>query len=125
MKIVKILGASLFLIAAMSVAVAQNPTRPAGLPQANKNSKVQADETFTLDIKEKHIQERDFHASTALEIGSDDPSQVKVQVGVALTAATIDVTLRNVTGQVRFRGSLQSILDLLKSRPESRPPREK
>lgn len=124
MRFVNMLGATVFLIAAMSIAVAQNPTRPTS-PQPIKNAKVEADETFTLDIKDKHIQERDFQASTALEIGSDDPNQMKVQVGVALSAASIDVTLRNVTAQVRFRGSLQSILDVLRSRPESRPPRNK
>ena len=103
---------------ATSVAVAQNVAPP-------QDTRTMTDETFELNISERHIQEKDFQASTSLEVATGSAKDVKVQVGVSVRASTIDVTLRNVTGTVRFRGSLQSILDLLQTRPGARSPREK
>jgi hypothetical protein len=45
-----------------------------------------------------------------------------MNVGVEVRAGKIDVLMRNVTGTVRFRGSIQRILDLINSRPAP-PPR--
>lgn len=116
MKSLKLL-ALVFLLGATPLAVAQ--TAP---PQ---DPRVAADETFDLNIPERHITEKDFQASTSLEIATGNAKDIKVQVGVSVRASEIDVTLRNVTGRVRFRGSLQSILNLLQAATERRSPREK
>jgi hypothetical protein len=85
--------------------------------RTTQRSPIQADESYELDIKERRIGETNYKASQAVEVGSDDPKAMHVEVGVALTATTIDVLLRNVSGSVRFRGSVQRIVDVIKSRP--------
>jgi hypothetical protein len=118
MKSLTLLLGLLVLFLATSVAVAQNAPSP-------PDTRTVADETFDLNISERHIQEKDFQASTSLELATGNAKDVRVQVGVSVRASAIDVTLRNVTGTVRFRGSLQSILDLLQTRSPTRSPREK
>ncbi|HKP46749.1 MAG TPA: hypothetical protein VJT50_09125 [Pyrinomonadaceae bacterium] len=108
MKFLMSLGIALFLGATASTAAAQNPAPPSA------GTQTEADETFELNIAERHIQEKDFQASTALEIATGHQKDIRVQVGVSVRASSIDVTLRNVTGKVRFRGSLQTILNILR-----------
>ena len=50
---------------------------------------VLATETFNLDFAEKRITERDFHAATALEAGTDDGG-IRIQAGASISARTID-----------------------------------
>ena len=107
---------SAFIICAAATCAAQQQS------QKQDSSAVEADETFTLNIAERRITEQDFAASTSVGFDRRDANGVSMQIGVALRAQRIDVTLRNVTGTVRFRGSVQRILDLINSRP-SRPPR--
>ena len=106
----------IFMAAAVTI-VAQNRTpTPATAPPIH-SSLVEADELFVLDIKERRIFERNFEASTAVGVGADDRTGVSVKAGVSLQAQSIDVLLRNVSGTVRFRGSLQRIVDLINSHP--------
>jgi hypothetical protein len=116
------LAFGLIIIAAIGVkAQNQRPVR-SNSPE-RQESKTTVDETFDLNIPERHITENNFAASTAVEIGDHNKSDLRLQVGVALEAERIDVTLRNVTGTVHFRGSLQRILDLVSTRPKALPPR--
>ncbi len=109
--------AALILMAATVTIVAQSRTQtPTSIPPIH-SSLVQADELFVLDIKERRISERNFEAATAVAIGDDDRTGVSVKAGVSLQAQTIEVLLRKVSGTVRFRGSLQRILDLVNSHP--------
>jgi hypothetical protein len=94
---------------------AQNQQRDKPAPP-QQPSVVQADESFELDVKEKRITEKNYKASKSVEIESKDPKTMHVQVGAALSADSIDVLLRNVTGSVRFRGSLQRIVNVIKAR---------
>ena len=96
--------------------LAQTPT-PTTTTQPNQESHVETDELFILNIKERRIQEENFEAATAVVIGDEDPKRLRVEAGVSARAQSIDVLLRNVTGSVRFRGSLRRILDLLNSHP--------
>jgi hypothetical protein len=108
------LAVAVVTTAAISIAAQDQPRdQEVATPQS---SQVQANELFNIDVKEKRITEKDYRASTALEIGSKDPNVMRVQVGVALYAQTIDVVLYNVAGSVRFRGTLQRIVDVLKAR---------
>ena len=84
------------------------------------NRRITADETTYLNIVQRRITENDFTASTSVGFESE-AKHVSMNVGVLLHAGKIDVSLRNVTGTVRFRGSVQRILDLINSRPV--PPR--
>jgi hypothetical protein len=75
----------------------------------------------------RRINEKDFHAETAVE--TDGARGLQVGVGVALRASDIEVLLRNVRGHVRFRGSLAPVLRLLNARraatatpPQPTPP---
>ena len=88
---------------------------------ADKAAQPLRDETFNLNIIERRIVETDFLASTAVGFESAEVKNLEMSIGVALRATKIDVLLRNVTGTVRFRGSVQRILDLVNSRSVRSP----
>ena len=75
------------------------------------------DENFELNITERRITERDFFASTAIELGEASARGLSLRVGVAVGASEIDVLLRNVRGSVRFRATLERVLQRLNARP--------
>ena len=71
----------------------------------------QADETFDLNITERRrIVGQNYRASTSVEIGPDQTRGVWLRVGVGVFASNIEGFLRNVTGHVRFRASLDPVL---------------
>ena len=70
----------------------------------------QTDETVDLNIPERRITEPNYRAATAVEIGPEQTRGVWLRVGVGVFATNIDVTLRNVSGRVRFRGTLEPVL---------------
>lgn len=99
-------------------AAAQTPAPPAQTTRASAD----ADEDFELNIDLRRITETNFRAATAVEAGGQ--GGLRLRVGVALRAESIDVLLRNVRGRVRFRARLAPVLRLLESRPArpSQPP---
>lgn len=115
---------SFFLIAGMAaVAGAQtsdnsNPTTTAAPPTAAAQTanRTSADETFDLNITERRITERDFAASTSVEAGEETARGLTLRIGVAVGADEINVLLRNVRGRVRFRASLERVLERLNLR---------
>lgn len=116
----------LFVVAACLSAVAfsvrasaQTPAPPGPATRAA----APVDEDFELNIDLRRITEKDFEAATAVEAGGE--GGLRLRVGVALRADSIDVLLRNVRGRVRFRASLGPVLRLLEARPArqaARPP---
>jgi hypothetical protein len=92
------------------------PSLPASQPAAATTN---ADEDFELNIDVRHINESDFHAETAVEVG--DARGLAVKVGVALRADDIDVLLRNVHGHVRFRATLGPVQRLLDALRDAQP----
>ena len=70
----------------------------------------QADETTDLNIPQRRIVQQSYHASTAVEIEPEQTGGVWLRVGVGVFASNIDARLRNVTGRVRFRGTLEPVL---------------
>ena len=109
----------LAIIASAAVCCAGQQRLP---PAADPVQRVSADETFDLNIVERRTTENDFYAATSVGFASREGKHVSMNVGVEVRAGKIDVLMRNVTGTVRFRGSIQRILDLINSRP-ARPPR--
>ena len=114
---------AIFLIStSASLVAAQEPwgATPAPAEQQNANSdstkRTQADENFELNITEKRITERDYAASTSVEAGEESARGLRLRVGVELGASEIDVLLRNVRGNVRFRATLERVLDRLNAR---------
>jgi hypothetical protein len=113
----------LFIVAASAHAPAQNrnaatPALPSP-PAAHTAAATNADEDFDLNIDARHINESDFHAETAIELG--DARGLAVKVGVVLRAGEIDVLLRNVHGHVRFRATLGPVQRLLDARRDAQP----
>ena len=98
---------------------AQNPDiKPKTIPPvpaASSRLVTTADETFVLDIDERRFVKENFEVGTAVETGSAT-SQINVRVGVSLNAGRIEVLLRNVQGNVRFRGGLERILEIIEKR---------
>ncbi len=120
----------LFLVAACAVlCVAQTSgnDRAATVAQptagAQSVNRTNADETFELNITERRVIERDFAASTSVEVGEETARGLMLRVGVAVGAEEINVLLRNVRGRVRFRASMERVLERLNVRraPETVP----
>ena len=113
--------AFLFLafVSCSSITFGQNPDlkpKPiAPAPAITSSLSTSADETFILEIDERRFVKENFEVGTAVDTGSGS-SQVNVRVGVSLTADRIEVLLRNVHGNVRFRGGLDRILGILDRR---------
>lgn len=72
------------------------------------NAQETADEDFTLNITEERVTETNYERSTQVEVG-DNKSGVSVRVGASVSAQTITLTLRGITGNVRFRASLEKV----------------
>lgn len=87
-------------------------------PQATSGTanRTSANETFELNITERRITERDFAASTTVEVGEETARGLFLRVGVAVGADEINVLLRNVRGQVNFRATLERVLQRLNAR---------
>lgn len=104
------------LAAAAAGSSAQTPpgeSRAPSTPQPAQAAGADADEEFELNIDQRRISEKNFHAETAVETGGAHGLQLGV--GVALSASDIEVLLRNVRGHVRFRGNLAPVLRLLEA----------
>lgn len=93
----------------------QRPAAEAARPGA-ATAQGEVDENFELNIAERRITEQNFFASTAVATAVEATRGVNLQVGVAVGAERIDVTLRNVRGRVRFRGSLDALRRVLDAR---------
>jgi hypothetical protein len=78
--------------------------------------RTEADENFELNIAERRITERDFAASTSVEAGEESARGLRLRVGVEVGASEIDLLLRNVRGSVRFRATLDRVLERLNAR---------
>lgn len=85
-------------------------------PPAATETRTSANETFELNITERRITERDFAASTTVEIGEETARGLLLRVGVAVGADEINVLLRNVRGRVSFRATLERVLARLNAR---------
>lgn len=79
-------------------------------------NRTSANETFELNITERRITERDFAASTTVEVGEETARGLLLRVGVAVGADEINVLLRNVRGRVSFRATLERVLARLNAR---------
>ena len=71
-----------------------------------QNDVTDIDEEFELNIAEERITETAFARSTQAELSAEN---VRLRVGVSVEAGSIEVTLRGVTGHVRFRASLERV----------------
>ncbi|MDQ3636316.1 MAG: hypothetical protein M3405_17705 [Acidobacteriota bacterium] len=70
-------------------------------------------EDFKLNIVSKKITEENYKASVKVSAESASKPPVSVNVGVGVQAKNITVTLTQITGDVKFRGSLEKILQKL------------
>jgi len=75
---------------------------------AQDKNQTSADEDFTLNITEERAVETSYERSTAVAVG-DAETNLTVRVGTSVSAQTINITLRGITGNGRFRASLEKI----------------
>lgn len=130
-----LLSAAFITFGAVMSAAQDNPARTTPNPDATRSPASQdastdaaqtrsnANETFELNISERRITEQNFNASTSVEAGEESARGLRLRIGVGVGAEQIDVLLRNVHGLVRFRGTLDRVLELINSRrtPETTP----
>ena len=122
-KLIHLACAFVILIASSVMALSQTSeaakTEVASAVQSasETQTRTSANETFDLNIAERRITERDFAASTSVEIGEETARGLSLRVGVAVGADQINVLLRNVRGSVRFRATLERVLQRLNARP--------
>jgi len=115
-RLLFVVAACLSFAAFGADASAQTPAAP---EQASRVGSA-VDEDFELNIDLRRINESNFQAATAVQAG--DEGGLRLRIGVALRADSIDVLLRNVRGRVRFRASLAPVLRLLEARPARQAP---
>ena len=111
-----ICASSMIALSQTSDAKAQAPSAQSTATPETQN-RTSADENFELNIAERRITERGFAASTTVEIGEETAHGLSLRVGVAVGADEINVLLRNVRGSVRFRATLNRVLERLNARP--------
>jgi len=80
--------------------------------QDNTAPRTTADENFTLSIKEERTTETNYERSTAVEVSGKE-NGLLVRVGASVRAQKIDIVLRGITGNVRFRASLETLIQRL------------
>src|ERR1700682_3510663 len=100
------------VICAAPLTFAQSPGPPPKVAN-DQQPRTESNESFELNIPDRRITQTNYEAGTAVELNAKDQNNLRLRVGVNLHADMIDVRLRNVTGSVRFHGSLHRILDLL------------
>lgn len=88
---------------------------PSSAQQPDAAPQASADETFDLDIPERRITRSNYAASTAVAVHSGAARGLNLQVGVAVSAANINLRLHNVTGHVRFKATLDPVLARIRS----------
>jgi hypothetical protein len=117
-----VLSGSAFLVFGQTVnRTAQKTPPPIPVPSPDSSAaRTNVDETFELNIDERRYSQENFEAATAVET-NNAPGNVHLQIGVALVSGRIDVSLRNVHGRVRFRGTLDRILEIINDRHATSP----
>jgi hypothetical protein len=81
---------------------------------ARQNAPPTSDESFSLNISESRTSETNYERSTQIEFGGvQNGPAVEVHVGATVRAQNIVITLRGITGDVRFRASLEKIRRLI------------
>jgi hypothetical protein len=112
----KFLIQALFILAFSCLTYGQdNPSPP---------TQTTADENFTLNITEERTTETNYERSKAVEVKDNNKETgLFVRVGATVFAKRIDITLRGITGNGRFRASLETIQRLLErnAKPPSEP----
>ena len=73
-------------------------------------------EDFQLNIQNKRIVETAYDSSLEVSLISDSRPPVALRVGASVKTGKITLTLRNVFGDVRFRASLESVLNQINLR---------
>lgn len=89
--------------------------------QQTNDDQTTADENFKVNITDKRVVETDYESKVELNVNSENRPAVSVNVGAAVRAGQITLTLKNIFGDVRFRGSLEKItnqLNLPRPNPE-------
>lgn len=76
-------------------------------------------EDFQLNITNKQVTETNYNPKLEVAVKSETEPQVRLQVGAEVKAEKVTMTLKNIFGDVRFRGSLERILNQINLR---RPP---
>ena len=97
-----------FLVLAVSADAQTAQNTPAKTPE-----QIAADEFFTLNIVEERINEIVYERSTVVQIAANE-SRVELQVGATVRAQKISINLRGITGNIRFRASLEKIRRLIR-----------
>lgn len=110
-----VLTASAALTAAQESATATTAHKPQTV-RSDSTARTSADETFDLNIRERRITRSDFAASTSVEVGEESAQGIHLRVGIAVVAKEINVLLRDVYGHVRFRATLEPVLQRINSR---------
>jgi hypothetical protein len=89
--------------------------------QQNTENQTTAEEDFKVNITEKKVAETKYESKVEVAVKSETNPTVTVNVGATVKAEQITLTMKNIFGDVRFRGSLEKILNQINL---PRPPKE-
>lgn len=83
------------------------------LLSASANAQTSKDTNVVLDAAEKHIVRTQFHDDEAVTLSGNAAGGWRLYAGAAIDAQRIDLRLRNVRGQLRFRADWSRVRDVL------------
>lgn len=82
------------------------------------------EETVVLDAAEKRIVHADYHDDQAVTLSGPEAGGWRLYAGAAIDAKRIDLTMRNVRGEVHYRADWTRIAGILdRSRRERALPK--
>ncbi len=88
----------------------------AAFAQIKTGNQTTADENFKLNITNKKVTEQSYESKVEVAVESETNPKVVLNIGAGVKAETITLRLTNITGDIRFRGSLEKILEKIKLR---------
>lgn len=107
-----LLSISLFCLAATASAQTV-PNSGARVTNAPLPTDTTADENYELNIVRRRIVESPFERSADLSLNDAQRTGIQLQVGFNVLAQQSAISLRGVFGNVRFRGSLEPLKNIL------------
>lgn len=99
----------IFVFALIFVLQTNGQSRTVDSNVSSQTNQITAEENFELNISGERITETNFVRSTDVALNEPARANLRLNVGVAVRADRIDVSLRGVSGRVRFRGSLETV----------------
>lgn len=80
----------------------------------NQTTDIKYDKDKQLNIKYDEIKEKNYQSSSEVEINKDKPIKINIKAGSSVNAKEVNMTLKNIYGQVKFKVDTKKITEKIK-----------